>query len=156
MFARLRKTLRSEKEEAVNLTEEEMPVPAYQPEAARTFTWDLTPNDPLYAYLLSASSVVEVDRLALDSPSLRALKAAGVKVCVPLVTQGELVGVLNLGDRMSEQEYSSDDRRLLNNLATQAAPALRVAQLARHQQAEARHRRRAGQEMRVAGHTHQT
>ena len=156
MFARLRKTLRSEKEEAVNLTEEEMPVPAYQPEAARTFTWDLTPNDPLYAYLLSASSVVEVDRLALDSPSLRALKAAGVKVCVPLVTQGELVGVLNLGDRMSEQEYSSDDRRLLNNLATQAAPALRVAQLARQQQAEARQRERLEQEMRVARIIQQT
>ena len=156
MFARLRKTLRSEKEEAVNLTEEEMPVPAYQPEAARTFTWDLTPNDPLYAYLLSASSVVEVDRLALDSPALRALKAAGVKVCVPLVTQGELVGVLNLGDRMSEQEYSSDDRRLLNNLATQAAPALRVAQLARQQQAEARQRERLEQEMRVARIIQQT
>jgi len=75
---------------------------------------------------------------------------------VPLVTQGELVGVLNLGDRMSEQEYSSDDRRLLNNLATQAAPALRVAQLARQQQAEARQRERLEQEMRVARIIQQT
>ena len=56
---------------------------------------------------------------------------------MPLVSQGELIGVLNLGPRLSEQEYSSDDRRLLDNLAAQAAPALRVGQLVRQQQAEA-------------------
>jgi serine phosphatase RsbU (regulator of sigma subunit)/anti-sigma regulatory factor (Ser/Thr protein kinase) len=39
---------------------------------------------------------------------------------------------------------------LLNNLAGQAAPALRVAQLVRQQQAEARARERLEQEMRVA------
>ena len=47
--------------------------------------------------------------------------------------------MLNLGPRLSEQEYSSDDRKLLDNLAAQAAPALRVGQLVREQQAEARH-----------------
>ena len=65
--------------------------------------------------------------LELDSPALRELRAAGVKLAVPLVSQGELIGVLNLGPRLSEQDYSSDDRRLLDNLAAQAAPALRVA-----------------------------
>ena len=38
-----------------------------------------------------------------------------------LVSQGELIGLLNLGPRRSEQEYNADDRRLLANLATQAA-----------------------------------
>jgi serine phosphatase RsbU (regulator of sigma subunit)/anti-sigma regulatory factor (Ser/Thr protein kinase) len=93
---------------------------------------------------------VEVDRLSLDSPALQAMKAAGVKLCVPLVSQGELVGVLSLGPRLSEQGYSADDRALLNNLATQATPALRVAQLARQQQAEVQARERMEQEMRVA------
>jgi serine phosphatase RsbU (regulator of sigma subunit) len=51
---------------------------------------------------------------------------------------------------MSEQEYSSDDFRLLNNLATQASPALRVAQLARQQLAEAQERERIEHELRVA------
>jgi len=41
--------------------------------------------------------------------------------------------VLNLGPRRSEQDYSSDDRKLLDNLAAQAAPALRVGQLVREQ-----------------------
>jgi serine phosphatase RsbU (regulator of sigma subunit)/anti-sigma regulatory factor (Ser/Thr protein kinase) len=69
---------------------------------------------------------------------------------VPLIAQGELIGLLNLGPRLSEQVYSSDDRRLLEHLATQAAPAVRVAQLVREQQAEALARERIAQELRVA------
>ena len=80
---------------------------------------------------------MDIEALELDSPALRELKAAGVKLAVPLVSQGELIGVLNLGPRLSEQDYSSDDRRLLDNLAAQAAPALRVGQLVREQEAEA-------------------
>ncbi len=111
---------------------------------------DLKPGDPLYKLFLEASGVVEIDRVNVDSPALLTLKEAGVKISVPLVNQGELIGVLNLGNRLSEQDYSTDDRRLLYTLATQAAPALRVAQLARQQQIEARQRERLEQEMRVA------
>ena len=73
-----------------------------------------------------------------------------MKLAVPLVSQGELIGVLNLGPRLSEQDYSSDDRKLLDNLAAQAAPALRVAQLVREQEAEAATRQRFEQELEVA------
>ena len=69
---------------------------------------------------------------------------------MPLVSQGELIGVLNLGPRLSEQDYSSDDRKLLDNLAAQAAPALRVGQLVREQEAEAATRQRFEQELEVA------
>jgi serine phosphatase RsbU (regulator of sigma subunit)/anti-sigma regulatory factor (Ser/Thr protein kinase) len=111
---------------------------------------EIGPNDPLLAYFQSASEAVDIDALELDSPALRELKAAGVKLAVPLVSQGELIGVLNLGPRLSEQDYSSDDRRLLDKLAAQAAPALRVAQLVREQKAEAATRQRFEQELEVA------
>jgi serine phosphatase RsbU (regulator of sigma subunit)/anti-sigma regulatory factor (Ser/Thr protein kinase) len=111
---------------------------------------DIAPNDPLLAYLQAASGAVDVEALELDSPALRELKAAGVKLAVPLVSQGELIGVLNVGPRLSEQDYSSDDRRLLDNLAAQAAPALRVGQLVREQEAEAATRQRFEQELEVA------
>jgi serine phosphatase RsbU (regulator of sigma subunit)/anti-sigma regulatory factor (Ser/Thr protein kinase) len=111
---------------------------------------DIAPNDPLLAYLQSASGAVDVEALDLESPALLELKAAGVKLAVPLVSQGELIGVLNLGPRLSEQDYSSDDRRLLDNLAAQAAPALRVGQLVREQEAEAATRQRFEQELEVA------
>ena len=115
-----------------------------------TASIDIVPNDPIVAYFLSAPGAVEVDKLYLDSPALQALKAAGVKIAVPLVSQGELVGLLNLGPRLSEQDYSTDDRGLLNTLATQSAPAVRVAQLVRDQQAQARANERIQHELRVA------
>lgn len=117
---------------------------------------DIAPNDPLLAYLQSAPGVVEVEKLRLDSAGLEQLRAAGIALIVPLVSQGELVGTINLGPRLSEQEYSSDDRKLLADLAAQAAPAVRVAQLARQQQLEARERERIEQELRVARLIQQT
>src|SRR3954454_670526 len=111
---------------------------------------DIAPNDPLLAFFEAATGAVDLDGLELDSPALRELKAAGVRLAVPLISQGELIGVLNLGARLSEQDYSSDDRRLLDNLAAQAAPALRVGQLVREQEAEAVTRQRFEQELEVA------
>src|SRR5260370_9647247 len=117
---------------------------------------DIAPNDPIIAYFVSSPGAVELDKLHLDSPAVRELKAAGVSLVIPLVSQGELVGLLNLGPRLSQQDYSTDDRRLLDNLATQAAPALRVAQLVREQQAQARARDAVDQELRVARLIQQT
>src|ERR687891_1022233 len=111
---------------------------------------EIAPNDPLIAYFQAAGEAVDIDELELDSPALAELKAAGVKLAVPLVSQGELIGVLNLGPRLSEQDYSSDDRKLLDSLAAQAAPALRVGQLVREQEAEAATRQRYEQELEVA------
>jgi serine phosphatase RsbU (regulator of sigma subunit)/anti-sigma regulatory factor (Ser/Thr protein kinase) len=141
---------RSVQEESANLALSE-------PSAfVRPIEIDIAPSDPILAYFSTAPGVVEIDKLQMDSPALHLMKAAGVKLAVPLVSQGELIGLLNLGPRRSEQEYSSDDRRLLNNLATQAAPALRVAQLARQQQVEARERERMEHELRVARVIQQT
>jgi serine phosphatase RsbU (regulator of sigma subunit) len=116
----------------------------------------ITPDDPLVAYFLSNPGMAEVDKLCIDSPVLQALKKAKVKVVVPMVNQGQLVGLLNLGPRLSEQGYSQDDRHLLNTLATQMAPAVRVAQLVKQQQEQARERERIEQELRVARLIQQT
>src|ERR1700704_4720462 len=69
---------------------------------------DIAPNDPLLAYFAESRGAV---------------------------SQGELIGLLDLGPRLSDQEYSREDRRLLDKLAGQAAPAVRVAQLVREQEA---------------------
>ena len=116
----------------------------------------IAPNDPIVAYLASASGVVEIDKLDLHSSALDAMKASQIKVVVPLVSQGELIGLLNLGPRLSQQEYSADDRKLLNDLATQTAPAVQVAQLVRQQQQQAQERERIEQELRVARLIQQT
>jgi serine phosphatase RsbU (regulator of sigma subunit)/anti-sigma regulatory factor (Ser/Thr protein kinase) len=120
--------------------------PAEQPGVAV----DIPESDPLFAYLQSAPGPVVLAKLELTSPALDQLRGAGVALVVPLVTQGELIGTLNLGPRLSEQDYSTDDRRLLATLAAQAAPAIRVAQLVREQAAEAAERERYQQELKIA------
>jgi len=150
MFTRFRKNQTDRSKPQESTTSDQAVVPPQNPGRGEMVEVNIEPSDPLYAHFLKASGVVEIDKVNLDSPALRTLKDAGVRIAVPLVSQGELIGVLNLSNRLSEQDYSTEDRRLLYTLATQAAPALRVAQLARQQQVEARLRERLEQEMRVA------
>src|ERR1035437_6497056 len=111
---------------------------------------EIATSDPLLAYLQSAPGPVDLASLELDSAAVRELRKAGVALIVTLISQGELIGTLNVGPRLSEQEYSTDDRRLLASLATQAAPAVRVAELVRERAGEIQARERLEQEMRVA------
>ena len=117
---------------------------------------DIAADDPLLNYFRDYPSAALVDRIELASPALEQLKQAGIQLIVPLVTQGEVIGLINLGPRLSEQEYSSDDIALLNNLAAQATPAVRVAQLVREQQIEVQERERMEQELQVAHLIQQT
>src|SRR6201996_1230450 len=129
------------------------PVPVIPPPAppvALAPDFELASNDPLVGLLLSAGGAVDIRGLDLDSPALAELKAAGVVLTVPLISSGSLVGLINLGPRLSERDYSSEDRRLLNALAGYAAPALRVGQLVRQQEAEARNLERIEQELKIA------
>ena len=43
---------------------------------------DINMEDPLMDHLIKASGIVEIDRLELDSPTLRILKDAGVKIAI--------------------------------------------------------------------------
>jgi serine phosphatase RsbU (regulator of sigma subunit)/anti-sigma regulatory factor (Ser/Thr protein kinase) len=124
-----------------------MPVPE---DPALAPSVDIAPNDPLIAYLQGAGGAVEVEKLELESPAVEALREAGVSLVVPLISGGELIGTLNLGPRLSDQQYSTDDKKLLDSLAAQAAPALQVAELVQKQAAEAASRERIEQELRVA------
>ena len=143
--SRVRGWLRRNPQRAMTITETQAPnVLAAGPEL------DLASNDPLVGYLLSAASAVDITSLQLESPALASLKQAGVVLVVPLISSGSLLGMLSLGPRRSERGYSTDDLRLLNSLAGYAAPAMRVGQLVRQQQAEARQRERIDQELKIA------
>jgi serine phosphatase RsbU (regulator of sigma subunit)/anti-sigma regulatory factor (Ser/Thr protein kinase) len=113
-------------------------------------------GDPLETVLLSSGGPVVLQDLELESETLDEIRSAGVELIVPLIGQGELLGALYLGPRLSDQPYSTDDRRLLGSLASQVAPAMKVAQLVREQQAEAKERERIQQELQVAALIQQT
>jgi len=116
----------------------------------------IPPDDPIVGFFNNASGAVELDRLDLDSPALHRMQSARIEVALPLISQGELIGWLSLGPRLSQQGYSADDLILLTNLAAQAAPAVRVAQLASEQQVQALERERLEQELRIARIVQQT
>jgi serine phosphatase RsbU (regulator of sigma subunit) len=111
-------------------------------------------DDPIVAHLEAAPGPVDLDELEVDSPARDALEAAGMQLVVPLVSQASLVSLLALGPRRSERDYAGDDRKLLEDLAQRAAPAVRVAQLVRQlvrqQAAELQARERIEQELAVA------
>ena len=111
---------------------------------------ELSDDDPFTAYLLAAAGPVDIRRLDLESPTLKSLKEAGAVLVVPMISAGAPVGVLALGPRKSERDYTTDDRQLLDALARYAAPAIRVGQLVREQQAEALRRERIEQQLNVA------
>jgi serine phosphatase RsbU (regulator of sigma subunit)/anti-sigma regulatory factor (Ser/Thr protein kinase) len=147
----MRRAIRRGGVKDVSLVAEQAPeTQAASAEAAPVPAIEIAPNDPLITYLQGAGGAVEVDKLELDSPALSALREAGVALLVPLVSGGELIGTLNLGPRLSDQQYSTDDKKLLDSLAAQAAPALQVAELVRKQASEAASRERIEQELKVA------
>ena len=135
--------------------EDQGPAPA--PDRARhaeVVPFEVGRDDPIIAHFEAATAPVALDELDVASPARDALQAAGMRLVVPLVSQAQLVGLLVLGPRRSERDYASDDRKLLEDLAKRAAPALRVAQLVRRlvrqQAAELQARERIEQELQVA------
>src|ERR1700739_4898435 len=96
---------------------------------------ELSEDDPLTADRLAAAGPVDIRRLNLESPALKTLKEAGAVLVVPMISAGAPVGILALGPRKSERDYTTDDRQLLGSLARYAAPAIRVGQPVRAQKA---------------------
>ncbi len=95
-------------------------------------------DDPMLAFALKHAGAIEVERLQLNSPVLHSLQTNGAELALPLASQGELIGLLTLGPRLGGEEYDRENRELLNSLAAQAAPALRVAQLVQEQREQVR------------------
>ena len=53
----------------------------------------------------------------------------GVIISIPLISRGKLIGMMNLGRKLSEDMYTSDDLELLTTLSNHAAIALENATL---------------------------
>jgi serine phosphatase RsbU (regulator of sigma subunit) len=103
-------------------------------------------DDPLVAYMLRHVRPLEVDRLPVDSPLLQDLKLHAADVLLPFASQGELIGLIILGPHLRGERYARDELALLDTLALQVAPALRVALMVQEQKEQVRERERVEQE----------
>jgi GAF domain-containing protein len=88
---------------------------------------ELSPASPLLQLAERASSIVELplaERDALPPAEREWLDEAAVRLIVPMIgTERDLVGLLMLGDKKSDEPYSSDDLKLLQAIARQIAVA---------------------------------
>jgi sigma-B regulation protein RsbU (phosphoserine phosphatase) len=84
------------------------------------------------------------------SPVALASPGPSYSYVVPIVARGELLGLLALGERLSEEPYSGEDSRLLATVAAQAAVALDNLRLAERMAERLEAERRAAHEMDLA------
>jgi serine phosphatase RsbU (regulator of sigma subunit) len=104
---------------------------------------------PFIEGLRQAQQPVELEQLPAGTESYRQLQEKGAALVVPLISQGEVIGAIYLGRRLSEQGYSLEDRRLLAAVGGQVSPAVRAAQLAQQQRIAALERQRTETELRL-------
>jgi sigma-B regulation protein RsbU (phosphoserine phosphatase) len=89
--------------------------------------------------------------LSLASPSeVQTLDQLRAELMLPLPGRSELIGVMALGPKRSEEPYSSADRRLLQSVALQTGLAIENTELVRTLAEEASHRERLNREIEIA------
>jgi serine phosphatase RsbU (regulator of sigma subunit)/anti-sigma regulatory factor (Ser/Thr protein kinase) len=110
----------------------------------------LRADDPAGVVFQRLASLVEVDRLPENSPIASGLRASAMRLALPLVSQGNLEGVLALTPRPGARPFGDEVREMLVTLAVSAAPALASARIAHQQAVEARARERVEQELQTA------
>lgn len=110
---------------------------------------DFASDDAALQQLAGRKDPVEVPPEALRGTSMQHL---GVDCLVPIrgSSDGALQGLAVLGPRLSEEPYSTRDKRLLGSVASQAGIALRSISLAENMAARMEVERRAEQEMQIA------
>ncbi len=90
------------------------------------------PTDQLIGWALKNKGTLRVNDTSAASGSLAAgLHAEGVRslLCAPLVFRGNLIGLLNLVNRKSDEVFTEEEERVLALIATQSAQIIHAAQL---------------------------
>lgn len=109
----------------------------------------LSANDPVLRQVVAAGGPLELDPAKLQGTPLEPLRA---ECLVPIggIADGQLQGLMALGPRLSEEPYSTRDKRLLASVASQASIAMRSISLAEGMAERMEAERRAEQEMQIA------
>lgn len=111
----------------------------------------LPADAPSLLKLASDGAVREVWESNDEAGLLRLLGPLQPECVVPIQGRvGGLLGLLVLGGRLSEEPYSTEDKRLLASVASQAGVALENIALAQEMAARIESERRARQEMEIA------
>ena len=95
----------------------------------------LPKDDPLPQYLQKIGEIVVREELGKGAniPELKyivnMMSLLGAEVSLPLISKGQLIGMINLGYKFNKDIYSHEDIELLSTLANQTAVAIENARL---------------------------
>lgn len=68
--------------------------------------------------------ISERSRITVDENEIEWIRDNDISVTIPMISQGELVGVLNLGKKQNEEDFSAEDLDILSQASSQTALAL--------------------------------
>jgi sigma-B regulation protein RsbU (phosphoserine phosphatase) len=90
------------------------------------------------------------DSWVLQESDRAVLRALDTQLLLPLVVRGQLLGIVSLGPKQSEEPYSASDLRLLESVAAQTGLALANARLTAAVASEVAQRERLNREIEIA------
>ncbi|MBZ5640185.1 MAG: SpoIIE family protein phosphatase [Acidobacteriia bacterium] len=130
------------------------PAPAAEPvpslaAGSRTLEVLKAVGGPVGVYFDDPASWVHRDG-GLPVAERRVLRELDTQILLPLAARGELLGMVSLGPKLSEQPYSRTDLRLLRNVATHTGLALLNSRLTSAIVAETATRARLSREIEIA------
>jgi len=103
--------------------------------AERADSISLTSASAIIRWLEEAKDTLVRDELPrrVDTQTLRKLEAEldplRISVCVPMILDGQLVGLIGLGEKTSKDMFFVSDLRLLENLGTEVALAVKYRRM---------------------------
>ena len=111
----------------------------------------ISPNEPFLRRVLSHGRAWDVPLTEVSQDAPVSLSPLSPECLVPMLRHdGRLLGLLVLGQPRSEQPYSSEDKRLLDSVAGQAAVALENMHMAEQIADRLEADRRAAHELQIA------
>ncbi len=73
--------------------------------------------------------ISERSRITVDENEIEWIRDNDISVTIPMISQGELVGVLNLGKKQNQEDFSAEDLDILTQASSQTALALQNLRL---------------------------
>ena len=97
----------------------------------RDKTFKVNANSELVKMLGDTGKILSVrsDKKLIPPENIAQIAALGIELIIPLLIHKELIGVLILGKKKSDEDYSNDDMEALSNLSGALSISLNNAQL---------------------------
>jgi serine phosphatase RsbU (regulator of sigma subunit)/anti-sigma regulatory factor (Ser/Thr protein kinase) len=104
--------------------------------AVSPVSFDIDPDDPIIGYFQAFPEAVEIGKINLNSPTLERLKLSTARLVVPLIHHGKLIGLINLGEQIHNDENLPENQQWAEEQEDLAVITLRIAHWMRQHKVE--------------------